>query len=156
MPKGDLLFIFPLMKHIETNEEIEQMMNEKNMSCGEVITLADFAYDISQFEQDNDIFPLEDRVLLRAWHSAADSFVDSMTENARDMPLSDFYIREGETALEAQEAQIAYFEAMRPRTKRINHIANISTANNYGVWLSDGSNSLLAKRKAEPPKLPRA
>ena len=138
MPKGDLLFIFPLMKHIETNEEIEQMMNEKNMSCGEVITLADFAYDISQFEQDNDIFPLEDRVLLRAWYSAADSFVDSMIGNARDTPLSDFYIEEGETALEAQigqmiqalEAQVAYFEAMRPRTKRINHIANISTANN--------------------------
>jgi len=138
LPKGDLLFIFPLMKHIETNEEIEQMMNEKNMSCGEVITLADFAYDISQFEQDNDIFPLEDRVLLRAWYSAADSFVDSMIGNARDTPLSDFYIEEGETALEAQigqmiqalEAQVAYFEAMRPRTKRINHIANISTANN--------------------------
>ena len=132
------MFIFPLMKHIETNEEIEQMMNEKNMSCGEVITLADFAYDISQFEQDNDIFPLEDRVLLRAWYSAADSFVDSMIGNARDTPLSDFYIEEGETALEAQigqmiqalEAQVAYFEAMRPRTKRINHIANISTANN--------------------------
>ena len=62
------MFIFPLMKHIETNEEIEQMMNEKNMSCGEVITLADFAYDISQFEQDNDIFPLEDRVSVSYTH----------------------------------------------------------------------------------------
>jgi hypothetical protein len=126
LPKGDLLFIFPLMKHIETNEELEQMMYEKNMSCGEVMTLTDLAYDISQFEQDNSITPLADCVLLHAWYSAADTFVDSMAENARDTPLSDFYAEESETALEVQEAQIASFEAMRPRTKRIAHITNLT------------------------------
>ena len=66
----------------ELTETLRDLLHNRNMDCGEIIGGFDLADDIQRLEFDLhcEFTPAE---ILKAFREAADSFVDSMQENAQ-------------------------------------------------------------------------
>lgn len=101
--------------------DLQEFLHDKNMSCGEILKLADIADDIHRMERDAGVIYTEAE-LLTAWREAGETFVDSMQGNTADG--YNYEGRHRETETEYQE-ELNRWEAMRPSVVRRKQIESI-------------------------------
>lgn len=87
---------------------LQETLNELMMDAAETLTPADVINDIIDIEEHHGI-RFTDRQIVRACNAAANDMVDSYVANA---------FQTTEIDKEERDRQVAYFEAMRPSTKR--------------------------------------
>ena len=102
----------------EHRQQLTNHLNQKFMESGEVLNAYTIAEIVADFETYHNAEPISPEDLRRAFHEAADAFIDGMIENEYCTEESEDPDAGTDYARLPLETRIAQWEALRPRTIR--------------------------------------
>jgi len=97
-------------------DELREDFHNRMLDAYEMLKIEHLLDHIQRIEQDRGIIFSDDEIRM-VWSVAANEFIDSVTENFRGTPISEF-----ERGAVEQDEKIAAFESQRPQNIRYEYL----------------------------------